>query len=81
MQDTCSVELCLVPIESLSIVINNFFPPSDTHALVKFLEEDSTAIVPVSRIEKKETLEYNGSCSVRWSNRKIYKGFLLMSGT
>lgn len=57
-----------------------FFFPLDTHALVKFLEEDSTAIVPVSRIEKKETLEFNGSCSVRWSNRKIYKGFLLMSG-
>ena len=28
---------------------------SDTHALVKFLDEDSTAIVPVKIIKKKES--------------------------
>ena len=55
----------------------------DTHALVKFLEEpdEPTCIVPINRIEKKETLEYNGSCKVIWSNRKSYKAFLLFSGT
>lgn len=50
---------------------------SDTHALVKLLDEDKTAIVPVTRVKKKETLEYNGSCSVLWSNKKTYKAFLL----
>ena len=53
---------------------------SDTHALVKFLDEDSTAIVPVKIIKKKENLEYHGSCTVTWSNKKLYKAFLLFSG-
>jgi len=52
----------------------------DTHALVKFLEEDSTAIVPVQRIQQKETLEYGGSCAILWSNKKVYKAFLICSG-
>ena len=52
----------------------------DTRALVRFLEEDSTAIVPVNRIKDKEELEYGGSCSVLWSNKKVYKAFLICSG-
>ena len=53
---------------------------SDTHALVKFLNDERTAIVPVTRIEKKDCIEYNGSCKVKWSNMKTYHAFLLFSG-
>ena len=53
---------------------------SDTHALVRFLDDQSTAIVPVTRIQKKECVEYNGSCKVKWSNMKTYHAFLLFSG-
>lgn len=53
----------------------------DTHALVRFLEDERTGLVPVGRIEKKDTLEYNGSCKVKWSNGKKYQAFLLVSGT
>ena len=49
-------------------------------AEVKFLEEESTAIVPVSCIQQKETLEFGGSCSILWSNKKVYKGLLICSG-
>ena len=56
-------------------------PFSDTHALVQFLDDECTAIVPIERVEDKENLEYNGSCKVKWSNRKIYHAFLLFSGT
>ena len=41
-----------------------FFISEDTHALVRFLDEDVTSIVPVQRVQRKETLEYGGSCSV-----------------
>jgi len=47
---------------------------------VRFIEEDSTAIVPVDRIKEKETLEYGGSCAVVWGNKKAYKAFLICSG-
>ena len=44
------------------------------------MEEDSTAIVPASRIIRKEELEYSGSCDVIWSNKKTYRAFLIFSG-
>ena len=52
----------------------------DTHGLIKFLDENSTAIVPVNLIQKKETLEYGGTCGVVWSYKKVYNGFLICSG-
>ena len=64
----------------ISNVFHQFSRFQDTHALVKFLEEDATAIVPVHRIQQKETLEYGGSCGVVWNNKKVYKGFLICSG-
>ena len=54
---------------------------SDTHALIRFLEDERTAIVPVAEIVKKDgQIEYNGSCRVKWSNMKMYHAFLLFSG-
>lgn len=52
----------------------------DTHALVDFLEEDATGIVPVSHLKKKENLEHGGSCLVMWSDEKVYKAFLICTG-
>ena len=62
----------------LLIAVDKYF--SDTHSLVKFLDEDCTSIAPVARIEKKDDLEYNGSCKVKWSNNKLYHAFPLFSG-
>lgn len=53
----------------------------DTHALVKFIDEDCPGIVPLKRLVQKESIEYNGSCGVRWSNGKVYKAFLICSGS
>ena len=50
---------------------------TDTHALVKFLEKKATSIVPVKRIQEKEIPQYNGSYSMVWSNKMIYKAVLL----
>ena len=52
----------------------------DTHALVRLIEEDSTTIIRVDRIKEKKTLEFGGSCTVVWSNKKVYKAFLISSG-
>lgn len=46
----------------------------DTHTLVRFLD-DCTSVVPVQRIQNKETREFGGSYKVVWSKRKIYKVF------
>ena len=51
---------------------------SDTHALVQFLDEDSTAIVPISRLKEQEHLEHGGSCIITWSDKKQYKALLLL---
>lgn len=56
------------------------FLVSDTHALVQFLDEDATAIVPISRLKDPENLEHGGTCIVKWSNKKEYKALLLCSG-
>ena len=42
---------------------------------MRFLEEDSTSIVPIWHIEDKEELQYGGSCRVKWSNKKYTKLF------
>ena len=52
---------------------------TDTHALVKFLEKEATLIVPVKGIQEKEMPQYNGSYSMVWSNKTIYKAVLLFS--
>ena len=44
------------------------------------MNEDSTAIVPVGRINHKQELEYNGLCDVIWSDKKKYRAFLIFSG-
>ena len=47
---------------------------------MKFIDEDCPGIVPLKRLVQKENVEYNGLCRVRWSNGKIYQGFLICSG-
>ena len=67
--------------------MNQFFTPFtwlsciiDSHALVRFLEEDKTAVIPVQRIQQKDTLEYGGSSHILWSNKKRYHAFFICSG-
>lgn len=67
------MRMCYIILCVLVVII-------DSHALVRFLEEDSTSIVPLWRIEDKENLEYGGSCRVVWSNKKVYKAFLICTG-
>ena len=52
----------------------------DTHALVQFIDEDATAIVPITRLKEQDQLEYGGSYVVTWSNKKAYKAMLICSG-
>ena len=52
----------------------------DTHALVKFIDEDCPGIVSLERLVQKENFEYNGSCRVCWSNGKVYQAFLICAG-
>lgn len=56
---------------------------ADTHALVRF-PDDFTAVVPVGRItptgESKSKMAEGDDCSVLWSNRKLYKAVLVVSG-
>ena len=69
-----------VCVTSLFVVLSNVLILLDTHALVQFMDKDCTAIVPVKRIEKKDTVEYNGLCNIKWNNNKTYHAFLLFSG-
>lgn len=61
------------------ICVLGFLSFKDIHVLVRFIKEDKTGVVPVDRIQCKDTLEYGGSCRVVWSN-KIYNAFLICSG-
>ena len=51
----------------------------DTHALVHFNEDNTSAIVPIKRLEKEDNLTTGHQCSVLWSNKK-YSGILMCSG-
>ena len=52
----------------------------DTHALVHFNEDNTSAIVPIKRLVKEDNLTTGHQCSVLWSNRKKYAGTLVCSG-
>lgn len=73
--------LNIIEVICLCTILELFYFFKDTHALMRFLEEDSTSIVPVQRIQQKDALEYGGSCGVMWSNKKVYKAFLICSGS
>ena len=50
----------------------------ETHVLVQFPEEDSTAIVPIGRVSGE--LKEGSPCNVLWNNRKVYPAIFLYSG-
>ena len=57
-----------------------------THALVEFIKEGCTAVVPIHRIVTTikslvEGLEEGESVNVLWSNRREYPAIYLLSGT
>ena len=53
----------------------------DTHALVQFIEDNTSSIIPLKRVENNKELFEGDSCFVRWSNGKGYGGTLICSGT
>ena len=72
---------CIFYMFSVILSIDSVFDfVVDTHALVKFIDEDCPGIVPLKRLVQKENIEYNGSCDVRWSNGKLYRAFLICLG-
>jgi len=73
----CHFYYCVLIITLLNIL--------DTRALVKFCEEDTTAIVPVNRISidgitDGTKVSEGKRCYVRWSNRKSYEASFIISG-
>ena len=53
--------MCNLFICCICTVLSNVLILLDTHALMRFMDEECTAIVPVKTIEKKDTVEYNGT--------------------
>ena len=52
------------------------------HALVEFIKEGCTAVVPIHRIVTTiKSLEEGESVNVLWSNRREYPAIYLLSGT
>ena len=51
----------------------------DTHALVHSNEDNTSAIVPIKRLEKEDNLTTGHQCSILWSIKK-YSGILMCSG-
>ena len=54
---------------------------ADTHALVYFLDERKTSIVPLKRVDKKDGMRTGEACDVMWSDKKRYQGTLIFTGT
>lgn len=53
-----------------------------THLLVKFHEDEKTSVIPAKRVTSPAvaTLDVSATCSVRWSDHKIYKATVLAMG-
>lgn len=52
---------------------------SCTHALVEFVEEECTGVVPLQRVIG-TSLQAGERVTVLWSNRKEYPAIFLLSG-
>jgi len=52
---------------------------SETHALVKFVDEGLTAVIPTMRLLQPEG-DVRGFWEVIWTNKKKYKASYIMSG-
>lgn len=48
--------------------------------LVQFQDEDTSAIVPIKRLKKKDHLKIGDECEVTWSDKKVYSGLVVFSG-
>ena len=53
---------------------------SSVYALVEFVEEECTAVVPLQRISKHDDLRAGQRVKVLWDNRKEYPAIFLLSG-
>lgn len=50
------------------------------YALVEFVEEECTAVVPLQRICNHENVQAGDRVKVLWDNRKEYTAIFLLSG-
>ena len=48
--------------------------------LVQFQDEDTSAIVLIKRLKRKDYLKIGDECEVTWSDKKIYPGLVVFSG-
>jgi len=60
-------------------MVKLLFFSSETHALVKFVDEGSTAVIPTTRLVQPEG-DFEGFQEVIWTNKKKYKASYIMSG-
>ena len=68
-------------LASSTIYVANFSLCVATHALVCFEEENRLAVVPVNRIKLcDKDVQIGSTCSVLWSNRKVYDATLILTG-
>ena len=53
-----------------------------THLLVKFHEDEQTSVIPAKRVISPtvSTLKVSATCTVRWSDNKMYKATVLAMG-
>ena len=82
--DTLPYDLCIRITYVCSTVACNFLYKIvaflDTHALIHFDKDNSSSIVPLSRVQREEENLHAGNlCTVLWSNKK-YAGKLICSG-
>ena len=64
-----------------NLYVANFSLCVATHALVCFEEENRLAVVPVNRIKLYDKdVQIGSTCSVLWSNRKVYDATLILTG-
>jgi len=67
--------------ESIKDIINGetMLFSLETHALVKFVDKGSTAVIPMTRLVQSEG-NVGGLREVIWTNKKKYKTSYIMSG-
>ena len=53
---------------------------STVHALVEFVEEGNTGIVPLQRVNNSENVQAGERITVHWYDGKKYPALLLLSG-
>ena len=57
-----------------------WFFETATHALIAFVEEKCTAVIPLDRVTRVESVKAGEECIVTWHDRKQYNAVFILSG-